>query len=77
MSLLKEFEQINAKFTNHPVLDGNSIVVTSQEGIVDLHGFVRSHEAKALAEGLAQSVSGVRRVHNDIQVKGGNILQFN
>jgi osmotically-inducible protein OsmY len=66
-------EEINTKFTHHPVLDGNSIVVTSQEGIVGLRGFVRSHEAKALAEGLAQSVSGVRSVHNDIEVKGGNV----
>jgi hypothetical protein len=66
-------EQVVEKFTHHPVLDGNSIVVSSQEGIVGLRGYVRSHEAKALAEGLARSVSGVSSVHNEIQVKGGRV----
>lgn len=66
-------EQINEKFTHHPVLDDNSIIVTCQEGIVALHGFVRSHEAKALAGGLAKAVSGVRSVQNEIQVKGGRV----
>ncbi len=65
--------QINERFTHHPALDANAIVVTCREGLVTLQGAVRSHEAKALAEGLAKEVPGVLNVRNEIQVKGPRV----
>jgi osmotically-inducible protein OsmY len=66
-------QSINEKFTHHPVLDGNSIVVICHDGMVTLRGSVRSHEASALAVGLARSVEGVRNVHNEIMIRGPRV----
>jgi len=45
------------------------INVETKEGVVQLSGFVDSHEAKAAATIVALTVSGVKDVRNDISVK--------
>ena len=65
-------EEIHQQFM-HPALKDSEIDVICREGEIVLRGFVPNHEAKALAEGLAKSVSGVRSVTNEVQVKGGRV----
>jgi hyperosmotically inducible periplasmic protein len=47
----------------------HQIEVTTNSGIVQLGGFVDSAEAKAAANEVAKSVSGVKDVHNELAVK--------
>ena len=42
-------------------------------GEVTLTGTVDDRQAKRLAEDIAESVSGVREVHNQIRVQQGNM----
>lgn len=65
-------EEIHRQFA-HPALTENEIEVTCREGEVVLRGFAPNYEARALAEGLAKAVPGVRSVTNEIQVKGGRV----
>lgn len=65
-------EEILRQFA-HPALIENEIEVTCREGEVVLRGFVPNYEARALAEGLAKAVPGVRSMTNEIQVRGGRI----
>jgi osmotically-inducible protein OsmY len=66
-------EEITKQFANHPVLRETAILVSCQTGSVTLQGIVHNHEEKALAEGLAKAVPGVRDVINQILVKGGRV----
>ncbi|MBP1687591.1 MAG: periplasmic protein [Deltaproteobacteria bacterium] len=50
---------------NTPALDIN---VDTRAGVVTLFGLVPSQQAKASAEADARKVSGVKRVHNELQV---------
>jgi len=50
----------------------NTIQIHSQDGVVTLGGTVSSRAEKLLAEKIAQSVNGVRKVVNNLGVLGGN-----
>ena len=65
-------EEIHRQF-DHPALIENEVEITCREGEVVLRGFAPNYEAKALAEGLAKAVPGVRSVTNEVQVKGGRV----
>ena len=62
-------EDINERLTDHPHIDASEIEVTVQNGEVTLTGTVEERNAKRLAEDVAESVSGVREVHNQIRVQ--------
>lgn len=51
--------------TLHPT----QIHVTTRHGVVQLSGFVDSHEQKSQAEEVAEHVTGVRSVDNELSVK--------
>lgn len=47
----------------------HQIDVDTREGVVQLGGFVDSADAKAAASEVAETVSGVRTIHNRLEVK--------
>jgi hypothetical protein len=62
-------EEINERLTDHPDIDATEIDVQVQSGEVTLSGAVDDRYAKRLSEELAEEVSGVREVHNQIRVQ--------
>jgi len=64
-------EDINEHLTQHPDIDATEIDVNVQNGEVTLTGTVDHRHTKRLAEDVAENVSGVREVHNQIRVQHG------
>lgn len=68
-------EQIKAEvermLTDDSWLDASNIQVSVQGGVVTLTGTVDSRDSKRRAEGLADGVSGVRDVQNNLQIQPG------
>jgi hypothetical protein len=62
-------EDINERLTQHGTIDATDIEVTVQNGEVTLKGHVDNRQAKRLAEEVAESVSGVKDVNNQIKVQ--------
>lgn len=62
-------EQICEYLTESPFLDATDIEVKVKNCEVTLSGFVDSRQAKREAEELAESVSGIKDVTNNIKVK--------
>ncbi|HYD50058.1 MAG TPA: BON domain-containing protein [Terriglobales bacterium] len=62
-------EEICDRFTDDDELDASSIDVKVDQGEVRLSGHVDSREAKRLAEDLAESISGVTDVINELRVQ--------
>jgi osmotically-inducible protein OsmY len=55
-----------------PELDASDIdVMVAADGVVTLQGTVPDRRSKRLAEHIADSVSGVRDVHNQLRLAGG------
>jgi osmotically-inducible protein OsmY len=54
--------------TDHPDIDATDIEVTVEGGEVTLRGTVDDRDAKWLAEEIAEEVSGVRAVFNELRV---------
>ncbi len=61
-------EDINERLTDHPEIDATEIEVAVTNGEVTLTGTVDHRHAKRLAEDIAEGVSGVHDVHNQIRV---------
>jgi osmotically-inducible protein OsmY len=61
-------EDVNEKLYHDPFVDASNIEVTISEGEVTLSGTVDSREAKRRAEDLAEEVSGVKDVTNQLKV---------
>jgi hypothetical protein len=61
-------EDVNERLTDHPELDASEIEVSVEDGIVTLSGTVDDRRDKRLAEDIAESVSGVQDVTNNIRV---------
>jgi osmotically-inducible protein OsmY len=61
-------EEISDRMTDDPVLDASDIEVVVANCEVTLNGFVRVRADKRLAEDLADSVSGVTHVQNNLRV---------
>lgn len=59
-------EDINDRLTSHPGLDASDVQVRVDNGEVTLTGNVDSRWAKREAEDIADSVSGVKDVHNQL-----------
>ena len=56
----------------HGQLDASGLEVRVQDGEVTLAGNVSDRHAKRLAEDIADSVSGVREVHNHLRVSSSD-----
>lgn len=61
-------EDVNDRLTDDPYLDATNIEVTVSEGYVTLSGMVESRDDKRRAESLAESVTGVSDVSNQLRV---------
>jgi osmotically-inducible protein OsmY len=62
-------EDINDRLTEHEYLDASDIEVTVVAGDVILSGEVDNRHAKRLAEDIAESVTGVSNVQNNLRVQ--------
>jgi hypothetical protein len=65
------YEDLCERLTDHGELDASSIEVRVEKGEVHLSGNVDSRHAKRLAEDLAEDITGVQDVHNEIRVNRG------
>lgn len=61
--------QVKAKLIEDPVTKAHQINVETQNGVVQLSGFVDSTESKARATELARSIDGVAEVKNDLEIR--------
>jgi osmotically-inducible protein OsmY len=61
-------EDLCERMSEHPYLDASDIEIRVVSSEVTLTGSVDNRYAKRLAEDIAESVSGVRDVHNQIRV---------
>lgn len=62
-------EEINDHLTQHGYIDASEILVTVKDGDVTLEGSVPDEDQKKYAEEVAQKVSGVTHVHNQLNIK--------
>ncbi len=63
-------EDVSDRLSDDGALDASDIEVSVTNGEVQLSGFVESKWAKRRAEDLAENVSGVSYVQNNIRVRG-------
>lgn len=61
--------RVKSKFAADPTVSAMAISVETLKGTVQLSGFAKSHEEKAMAEKIARETSGVVAVRNDIAVR--------
>lgn len=62
-------EDVNERLTQHDRIDASEIEVRVEQGEVTLSGTVDTRSAKHLAEDVAEGVSGVCDVQNNIRVR--------
>ncbi|NBS96566.1 MAG: BON domain-containing protein [Betaproteobacteria bacterium] len=62
--------RIKSRFFESKKVDGTSISVETLNGTVMLSGFAKSPEEMASAAEIARGVPGVKRVKNEIAVRG-------
>jgi hypothetical protein len=62
-------EDICERLTEHGEIDARELEVTVQDGEVTLSGTITSRRAKRMVEDVAEEVSGVKDVHNQLRVK--------
>lgn len=61
-------EDVNEQLERHPQIDASEIEVKVEHAEVTLSGSATDRRSKRLAEDVAEAVSGVRDVHNQIKV---------
>jgi len=64
--------RVKAKFAADPTVSAMAISVETLKGTVQLSGFAKSAQEKAMAEKLARETSGVVAVRNDIAIRQGS-----
>lgn len=62
-------DDVSERLTDHPDIDASEIEVMVKSAEVTLSGTVDHRDAKRLAEDIAQNISGVKDVHNQIRVE--------
>lgn len=62
--------RVKAKFAEDKTVSAMSISVETLKGVVQLSGFAKNGEERAMAEKLARHTTGVVDVRNDIIVRG-------
>jgi osmotically-inducible protein OsmY len=65
-------EDLCERLTAHPDVDASEIDIQVSNAEVTLAGTVDERQAKRLAEDIAEAISGVREVHNNIRVNRGS-----
>jgi osmotically-inducible protein OsmY len=60
---------VKARFVDNREVDASSIKVETLNGTVMLSGFAKSANEKMTAESIAQKVSGVKMVKNEIAIR--------
>jgi osmotically-inducible protein OsmY len=65
-------EDVSDRLSDDSSLDASEIEVTVSKGEVTLSGTVESREDKRRAEDLAETVSGVQNVQNNLRQQGAN-----
>jgi hyperosmotically inducible protein len=60
---------VKAAIAREPMLKGSEIQVDTNQGVVQLSGFVSSAEDVATAAAVARTVKGVNSVRNDLRLK--------
>jgi hypothetical protein len=63
-------EDVCEALTMHPEVDPSDLDVTVQDSVVTLKGTVHDRRSKRLAEDIAESVSGVADVQNEVRTQG-------
>ena len=61
--------RVKAKFAEDQTVSAMAIGVETLKGVVQLSGFAKSADERAMAERLARGVPGVQSVKNDIAVR--------
>lgn len=67
-------EDINEQLTRHPYLDATDIEVKVKDGSATLTGTVRTKECKRTAEDIAEDVSGIKEVQNQLRVVPSQLI---
>ncbi len=62
-------DDVNDRLTDDPYLDASDVAVSVKDGEVTLAGTITRREDKRRAEDLAERVSGVTHVQNNLRVK--------
>jgi hyperosmotically inducible protein len=62
--------QVKAKFAENTTVSAMAIGVETLRGVVQLSGFAKTADERAMAERIARSVNGVKSVKNDIAIRG-------
>ena len=62
-------EDVNDRLSDDPFIDASEVEVSASSCEVTLSGTVDSREAKRRAEDIAEQVSGVRQVQNNLRVQ--------
>jgi hypothetical protein len=62
-------EEVCERLTQHGLIDASDIMVRVSDNEVTLTGTIDSRRTKRMAEDVADSVSGVRDVHNQLRVR--------
>ncbi len=62
-------EDVHERLTRHGYLDARNIQAQVNNGEVTLMGTVDNHQAKRMAADMAESVFGVKDVHNNLQIQ--------
>lgn len=65
-------EDVNDRLTDDHRIDAGDIEVSVSNGEVTLSGTVRSRDEKRRAEDIAEAVSGVKHVQNNVRVQQGD-----
>lgn len=68
-------EDLCERLSRHGQIDASDVEVRVAGGEVTLTGSVTGRDAKRMAEDLAESVSGVKQVHNRLRVTQGMVGQ--
>jgi osmotically-inducible protein OsmY len=61
-------DELCERLTQHPLIDASTIEVDVKSGEVTLSGEVTDRRTKHMAEDVADQVSGVREIHNQLRV---------
>ena len=61
--------RVKTKFAEDTTVSAMAIGVETLKGVVQLSGFAKSADERAMAERLARGVAGVQSVKNDIVVR--------
>jgi len=64
--------KVKTALVQNPSTKAHQIDVDTQNGVVQLNGFVESADARVAAESTARTIDGVRSVDNNLEVRPGD-----